>query len=68
MKMYVYQKTFHLNKQAGCPEITTISNEWTVTALALVSVDTGKQDYETWPLHSRVCALVYSLANLVLKD
>ena len=68
MKMYVYQKTFHLNKEACCPEMTKIANEWTVIALALVSVDTGKQDYETWPLHSRVYALVYSLANLVLKD
>lgn len=68
MEMYVYQKTFHPNKEACCPEITKITNEQTVVALALVSVDTGKQDHATWPLHSRVCALVSSLANLVLKD
>lgn len=68
MEMYVYQKTFHLNKEACCPEITKITNERTVIALALVSVDTGKQDHATWPLHSRVCALVSSLANFVLKD
>lgn len=67
MKMYVYQKTFHLDKEACYREITKIANEWTVIAVDWVLADIGEVRPRNMALHSRVLYLSLQLGQLFLK-